>query len=91
MLDKMQLRQTLISTAFVGAVFGIFPMLAVLAFRSDYGHAEDASHSPFSLVFDLGFMLLANITFCVFFFGLLPMALHHAFRCVVQCHWTGHS
>lgn len=90
MLDKTQLRQTIVSTVFVGAVFSIFPILAVLAFRSDYGHAEDASHLLFSLAFDLGFMFLANITFCVFFFGLLPMALHHAFRCVVR-RWTGHS
>ena len=78
-VDKAQFRQTIISTGAVGAVFGIVPVLALLAFRSDYSRIPGQSRSLLAMTFDLGFMFFASIAFCIVFFGLLPMAVQHGF------------
>jgi len=86
--DKTQFRQTLISTGAIGALFGSLPVLALLAFRNDYGHAPRATRSLFALGLDLCLLFFGSVTFCIFFFGVLPMALHYAFVWTMR-RWTG--
>ena len=86
--DKAQLRQTIISTGVVGAVFGLVPVLAIVAFESEYGHHAAPERSLLIQVLDLGLVLVASVAFCIFCFGLLPMALQHGFVWLVR-RWTG--
>lgn len=87
-IDKAQLRQTIISTGTVGAVFGMVPVLAVLAFESEYGRHAAQARSLLMQAFDLGLVMVASVVFCILCFGLLPMALQHGFVWLVR-RWTG--
>ncbi len=89
MIDKAQLRQTIISTGTVGAVLGVLPVLAMLALR---GHSRFPAppRSLISQAFDLGLVFVASVCFCIFFFGLLPMAFQHGFVWLVR-RWTGRA
>jgi len=89
-VDKAQFRETIICTGAVGAMFGAFPAIAVLAFRFDHGHIPGGSRSLFALAFDLGLIFFASIAFCVFFFGLLPMGIQQGFVWLVH-RWTGRA
>ena len=89
-MDKAQFRQTIISTGAVGAVFGIVPVLGLLAFRSDYSHIPGQSRPLFAMAIDLGLMFFASIAFCILFFGLLPMAVQQGFVWLVR-RWTGRA
>ena len=89
MIDKAQLRQTIISTGTIGAVLGVLPALAMLALR---GHdlLPAPPRSIISQVFDLGLVFVASVCFCIFFFGLLPMVFQHGFVWLVR-RWTGRA
>ena len=89
MIDKAQLRQTITSTGTIGALLGVLPALAMLAVR---GHDRVlAQPRPLiSQVFDLGLVFVGSVCFCVFFFGLLPMACQHGFVWLVR-RWTGRA
>ena len=90
MWQRRQLKQTIISTGAVGAVFGALPTLGLIAFRSDYG-ATSAQARPLVLqALDLGFVFFGSIAFCIAVFGLLPMALQYAFVWLVR-RWTGRA
>ena len=89
-MDKAQLRQTIISTGAVGAVFGILPVLGTLAWRSEYSRNPSPSPSFLSLAFDLGLVFVASVAFCILFFGLLPMMVQHGFAWVAR-RWTGRA
>lgn len=89
-MDKTQFRQTIISTGAVGAIFGIVPVLAVLAFRSEYSRLPVPARSLLAQAFDLGLAFSGSIAFCIFFFGHLPMAVQHGFIWLVR-RWTGRN
>ena len=89
MIDKAQLRQTIISTGAIGALLGVLPVLASLAFRG-YSRFPAPPRSLISQIFDLGLVIVASVCFCIFFFGLLPMAFQHGFVWLVR-RWTGRA
>jgi len=88
MWQREQLRQTIISTGSVGALFGILPVLGLLAFRSEYQRFPSCSRSLVAQVFDAGLLFFGSVLFCIVVFGLLPMALQYCFIRVVR-RWTG--
>lgn len=90
MWQRDQLRQTIISTGCVGAVFGFLPVLGLIVFRSEYGRVATHSRSLITQAFDLGFLFIGSVLFCIVFFGLLPMAFQYGFIWVVR-RWTGRS
>ncbi|WP_162375217.1 hypothetical protein [Pseudoxanthomonas sangjuensis] len=83
-MDKVQFRQTIISTGAVGAIFGIIPVLGILAWRSEYSRNPSPPPSFLSQAFDLGLVFFASVAFCILFFGLLPMAVQHVFVWAVR-------
>lgn len=90
MWQREQLRQTIISTGSVGALFGILPVLGLLAFRSEYQRFPSCSRPLIAQVFDVGLLFFGSVLFCIVVFGLLPMALQYCFIRVVR-RWTGRS
>jgi hypothetical protein len=89
-IDKAQIRQTIISTGTVGAIFGMVPVLAVLAFESEYGSHAAPARSWLVQAFELGLVLLGSIAFCILVFGLVPMALQLGFVWLAR-RWTGRA
>ena len=89
-IEKRQLRQTIISTGVVGAIFGLVPILAVLAFESEYGRHAAPARSWLVQAFELGLVLLGSIAFCIVVFGLVPMALQLGFAWLAR-RWTGRA
>lgn len=87
-VNRRQLRQTIISTGVVGAIFGLVPVLAIVAFESEYGRHAASARPLLAQAFDLGLVLLGGIAFCIVFFGLVPMAIQHVFVWLVR-RWTG--
>ena len=87
-IEKRQLRQTIISTGVAGAIFGLVPVLAILAFASEYGRHAAPARSLLFQALDLGLVVVASVGFCIFCFGLLPMALQHGFVWLMR-RWTG--
>lgn len=87
-IEKRQFRQTIISTGVVGAIFGLVPVLAILAFESEYGRHAAPARSLLIQALDLGLVVVASVVFCIFCFGLLPMALQQGFVWLVR-RWTG--
>jgi hypothetical protein len=85
-----QFKQTLISAGCVGAVFGVIPALAVVAFRSDYATNAAQSISLIDQAAGLALLFVGSILFCVVFSGLLPMALQYDFVRLVR-RWTGRA
>jgi len=90
MWQREQLRQTIISTSCVGALFGILPVLGLFAFRSEYQRFPTYSRPLIAQALDVGFLFIGSVLFCVVVFGLLPMALQYCFIWVVRC-WTGRA
>ena len=90
MQPSPQFKQTLISTGCVGAVFGVIPALAVVAFPSDYATNAAQSTSFTDQAVGLALVFVGSILFCFVFFGLLPMALQYAFVWLVR-RWTGRA
>ena len=89
-IEKRQLRQTIISTGVVGAIFGLVPVLAVLAFESEYGRHAAPARLWLVQAFELGLVLLGSIAFCIVVFGLVPMALQLGFAWLAR-RWTGRA
>lgn len=87
-MEKRQLRQTIISTGIVGAIFGLVPVLAILAFESEHGRHAAPARTLLIQALDLGLVVVASAAFCIMCFGLLPMALQHGFVWLVH-RWTG--
>jgi len=87
-IEKRQLRQTIISTGVVGAIFGLVPVLAIVAFESEYGRHAAPERSLLIQALDLGLVVVASAAFCILCFGLVPLALQHGFVWLVR-HWTG--
>lgn len=90
MWQREQLRQTIISTGCVGALFGILPVLGLLAFRSEYQRFPTYSRPLIAQALDVGVLFFGSVLFCVVVFGLLPMALQYCFIWVVR-RWTGRA
>ena len=90
LMEKKQLRQTIVSTGIVGALFGLVPVLAILAFESEYGRHTAPARSLLIQAFDLGLIVVASAAFCILCFGLLPMALQHGFVWLMR-RWTGRA
>ncbi len=78
----LQVRQTIISTASVGAIFAFLSYIfAFYAFRSDYPNQK------LSLISEAGefaIYFIICVLFCVFVFGLLPMAIQNCFIWLVR-------
>ena len=89
-IEKRQFRQTIISTGVVGALFGLVPVLAMLALESEHGRQAVPARSLLIQALDLGLFVVASVVFCILCFGLLPMALQHGFVWLVR-RWTGHD
>ncbi|MFT3668780.1 MAG: hypothetical protein QM795_09425 [Pseudoxanthomonas sp.] len=87
-IEKRQFLQTIISTGAVGAIFGLVPVLAILAFESEYGRHATPTRSLLMQALDLGLVVVASVVFCILCFGLLPMALQQGFVWLVR-RWTG--
>ena len=90
MWQREQLRQTVISTGCVGALFGILPALGLFAFRSEYQRLPSYSRPLIAQALDVGLLFIGSVLFCVFVFGLLPMALQYFFIWVVR-RWAGRA
>lgn len=88
MQQTHQFKQTLISTAAVGALMGAVPVLALLLLpaRSRLPVAPSATLLMHGL--DLVMMFLGCVVFTVVVFGLVPMAMQYLFVRAVRA-WTG--
>ena len=89
-MDKAQFRQTIISTGVVGAVFGAVPVLVLLVSFFTHGRTPAPSRPLLAMSLDLGLIFIGCMAFCILFFGLVPMAVQHAFVYVVR-RWTGRA
>lgn len=87
-MDKIQFKQTVISTACVGALVGLLPVLGGIALRSE----RDAGPHDFSgwlnLLINLAGILVGCVASSVVLFGLLPMAIQYGFVKLAR-RWTG--
>jgi hypothetical protein len=90
MWQRRQLRQTIISTGCVGALFGILPILGLLASRSELQHLPSHSRPLFAQAIDLGLLFVGSVLFCIIVFGLLPMAVQYVFIWMVR-RWSGRA
>ena len=76
-MSTLQVRQTIISTASVGAIFAFISYIfAFYAFRSDYPNQK---LSLISEVGDFAIYFIICVLFCIFAFGLFPMAIQNCF------------
>ncbi|WP_282269891.1 hypothetical protein [Stenotrophomonas sp. PS02298] len=90
MWQRRQLRQTIISTGCVGALFGVLPVLALLASSLEHQHHSNHSRPLIAQALELGLLFFGCILFCVIIFGLLPMAVQYCFVWMVR-RWTGRA
>ena len=88
MWQRNQLKQTIISTGCIGAMFGALPVLGLMVFRSDYTHATAPSRTFIYQAVDLSLLFFGCVLFCIVVFGLLPMSLQYGFIWLVR-RWTG--
>ena len=90
MIDKMQFKQTIISTAFIGTIAGILPVLGSIAVRSERVAGPESFSSWLVYALSLAGVFLGCVIFCVALFGLLPMLLQHGFIKLARL-WTGRA
>ena len=90
MWQRRQLRQTIISTGCVGALFGILPLLALLVSSVEHQHLPSHSRPLMAQALDLGLLFAGSVLFCIITFGLVPMAVQYCFIWMVR-RWTGRA
>ena len=88
MWQRSQLKQTIISTGCIGAMFGALPLLGLIVFRSAHIHAMPPFQPLIYQAIDLVLMFFGCVLFCIVVFGLLPMSLQYGFVWLVR-RWTG--